>query len=223
MLVSIYMTRDPVCVAPDDDVVEAVARMTEVGVRCLPVVDAGALRGIVSRSDVLRTAPPNRHPFAPEERARESLGIRIEDIMVGQVVTVAPDDSIESAVRLLDLNKLHCVPVLRGSRVVGLLSRSDILRAFREIVFVPTAVLLSLVAPADADVVEHFLGSGRSEVLRLRAYLEQRRGDERLIELALEGDEAASEAGLSLAQKAGVRLLTRRQPVPGSDSPTAAV
>ena len=212
VLVSVYMTADPICVAPHEDIVCAAIVMARHSLRCLPVVDGERLVGIVSRSDLAHVLPAHLALFSPEILSGAKRGITLRDVMVSPVVTVAPDDPLDTAVSLLDLHKLSCVVVVRADRVVGVLSRTDILLAFRDTVFVPAATRVTMVVDGNVDVIAKLMAHPDFAQLRLRAYAEHPHANERLVEFALEGPEPATDAVLAMAAGDGARLLCVRRP-----------
>ena len=218
MLVSMYMTPDVAHVPSGVDASRAVELMARRRVRSLPVVDKGALVGVISRSDILRATPARTEPFAAEERARDLLGFSVGAAMVGSVVTVAPDDSIERAVGLLDTHRLNSLVVVDDGQPVGVISRTDILRAFREIVFAPAATRFTLSVDEGVDVMAALLGGGCLGSLTLAAYAEHRNHNGRYVLLTVGGEPRAVDDMLEAAWGSGVRVLKVERP---SQAPSA--
>jgi acetoin utilization protein AcuB len=134
MIVSMWMTRDLVTIGPDTPITEAAALMSQKRIRRLPVVESDSrgmhLLGIVSAKDILHAFPSNINPFAivaPDARATPA---RASEIMSCYLQTTAPETPIEEAARLMTENKIGSLPVLRGGKLVGLVTESDIFRAF---------------------------------------------------------------------------------------------
>lgn len=136
------MTRDVVAVTPDTPVEEVARQMIARGVSAVPVVDAeGHVLGIVSEGDLLRRPElgTERQPSwwlrllgMPEERAAEYVrthGRHARDVMTREVVTVEEDTPIEEIADLLESHRIKRVPVVRDGRLVGIVSRADIVRA----------------------------------------------------------------------------------------------
>lgn len=205
---SLYMSGDPLTVAPDADLGVAARTMAEKGVRCLPVVAAGSLVGVLSRTDLLRTLPADVQPFSPELLAGPGLGVKVQDAMTADVVTIAPGDGIERAVALLDERRLSCLVVVRDGEVVGVLSRSDILRAFRRLVFDEGATRLSMVVPVGVDVVARAAGRGK-----VFSYAEHEHDAGRLVLVSLCASVADVDALQEELLREGARLLHRAAPL----------
>ncbi len=107
--------------------------MTMGRIRHLPVVDdAGTLVGIVTQRDLYRAAISSVLRLG-EKAEREWLGkVPVFDVMTADVVTVGPEDGIIDALtRLLD-RKVGALPVVEHGRLVGLLTETDCLRNFRD-------------------------------------------------------------------------------------------
>jgi acetoin utilization protein AcuB len=128
------MTRNPVTIASDALVQAAAETMRARKIRHLPVVDhEGRLVGIVTDRDLRQVL------FDPWIRERtgalaETLRtLRVRDVMTWAVITVRPGTDLREAARLMHEQKIGALPVVEGGRVVGILTESDVLKAFREI------------------------------------------------------------------------------------------
>jgi CBS domain-containing protein len=122
----------PVVTTRSGALLKDVARLlVERDVSAIPVLDAaGELVGMVSEADVLRIElheDPRRH-VRPDVGHVGSVPERVEEVMNGDVVAVAPDaDVAEVAALMLDL-RIRSIPVVSGSRIDGIVSRRDVLR-----------------------------------------------------------------------------------------------
>jgi len=130
MFVGKRMTRDPVTVTPDDPLSKAAGILKEHRFHHLPVVDGGRLVGILSDTD-LRNATL---AAAPREGGDRQAGERpVRDAMRTEVWSVTPDDSVEDALLVLSRERFGALPVLEGDRLVGIITRADLLSAFVDI------------------------------------------------------------------------------------------
>jgi acetoin utilization protein AcuB len=134
MIVSMWMTRDIVTVGPGTAITEAAELMALKRIRRLPVVESPAagqkLVGIVSAKDILHAFPPDVNPFAALGPAARPNAATIAAIMSRYLHTTTPDAPIEEAAGLMAGKKIGSLPVVRDGRLVGLITESDIFRAF---------------------------------------------------------------------------------------------
>lgn len=125
------MTEDVVTVLPGTDTETARDLMAEGDLRHLIVVDAeGDLAGLVSHRDLLRSALIERAdvPLYVERELLEET--RVRDVMVSPVQTTEPEQGVAEAAQTLFDEKIGCLPVVEGGRVVGILTESDFVRWF---------------------------------------------------------------------------------------------
>ena len=125
MLVGKRMTRNPKTVTPDDPLSLAAGILREHRFHHLPVVEGGRLVGILSDAD-LRNASFAAIP-AQGGPARNRP---VREVMRTEVWSVTPDDSVEDALLILTREKFGALPVLSGDRLVGIITRADLLNAF---------------------------------------------------------------------------------------------
>ena len=127
MLVGKRMTRNPKTVSPDDPLSVAAGILREHRFHHLPVVEGGRLVGILSDTD-LRNAS---FTAIPTEREGGPAGDRpVREAMRTEVWSVTPDDSVEDALLILTRERFGALPVLSGDRLVGIITRADLLNAF---------------------------------------------------------------------------------------------
>jgi len=130
MLVRETMTPNPVVVHPDASFADAMDLLRAKKIRRLPVVnDAGALVGIVVEKDLLKAAPSPATTLSVYEIPYLLSRLKIKDIMTKRVITVEEDWPLEEAARVMVEHKIGCLPVMRGNKVVGIITETDIFRA----------------------------------------------------------------------------------------------
>jgi acetoin utilization protein AcuB len=103
------------------------------GIRHLPVVEGWRLVGIVTDRDVRQASPSAATSLEIHELHYLLEKITIRDIMTSEVVTATPEMPIEAAARLMLTHRIGCLPVLRGMALVGIITETDILSAFVEV------------------------------------------------------------------------------------------
>lgn len=134
MLVREVMTTDPVTVRPETTIKEGIVLLAKLGITAMPVVDRkGRLRGIVSEADLIEDVVP-RDPRAQERPiAIDALypPTIVEDVYTRAAVTVSPEDDVATGVELMTATGAKSLPVVdRNQHVVGVISRSDIVKQF---------------------------------------------------------------------------------------------
>lgn len=127
MLVGKRMTRNPKTVSPDDPLSFAAGILRENRFHHLPVVQGGKLVGILSDTD-LRNASFTAIPT--EGEGGPAGGLPVREAMRTEVWSVTPDDSVEDALLILTREKFGALPVLSGDHLVGIITRTDLLNAF---------------------------------------------------------------------------------------------
>jgi CBS domain-containing protein len=127
-LVRDWMTADPITAPPTMTLPDALKLMHERGIRRLPILEHGRLVGIVTRGD-LRGAQPSQATSLSVFELHYLVGrITLDQIMTRNPVTVPDTATIPEAARLMLQHKIAGLPVLRGDRLVGIITESDIFR-----------------------------------------------------------------------------------------------
>jgi acetoin utilization protein AcuB len=126
--VSDYMTSDPMTLSPEDNLMQALETMRLRGVRRLPVTVGGTLVGLVTEGD-LKRAEPSMLTESEEGFNRVMEGTPISRIMIQNPVTVTAETPLVDAAETLYNTKYGALPVVSGSRVVGILTDNDLVHA----------------------------------------------------------------------------------------------
>ena len=145
MIARDVMTRDVVSVTPDTPVRKIASLLVEHGIGAVPVIDgSGAPIGIVSEGDLIRPDRGAREawrqswleilaegePLAPELLSwLDSQNHSARVVMSEPVITVSEETNLREIARLLTTHRIKRVPVVRDDRVVGIVSRADLVRA----------------------------------------------------------------------------------------------
>ena len=123
------MTKNPLVMTPAETIGQADELMTENRIRQLPVVDEGALLGIITDRDI-RSFLAQSALVEPEERAKV-LRTNVREIMTAEPLTLAPDDDLREAIELLIEEKIGGIPVVdQAEGLVGIVTYVDVLRCF---------------------------------------------------------------------------------------------
>jgi acetoin utilization protein AcuB len=124
------MSAEPVTITPDESVHAARALMQQRQIRHLPVLENNRLVGIVSDRDIQRVLPSPATSLAVWEVHHLLDELTVGEVMTRFVVTVAPHLPVTMAIHRLLRHRIGALPVVAGRQIVGILTRSDVLRAF---------------------------------------------------------------------------------------------
>ncbi len=120
MLISRLMTYKPTTVSSQDNLQTAATLMERGGFRRVPVVNGDALVGIISDRDVRR-------------HVGYLQSTKITAAMTPDPKTVTPKMSVEDAARLMISHKIGGLPVVEDGKLVGILTTTDVLKAFLKV------------------------------------------------------------------------------------------
>ena len=149
------MTPDVITVGPDTPLDQIVTLMLDGRISGIPVVDEDAVIGIVTEGDLLRrvelgSEPRRSHLLELVSRATplaaeyvRSHGRKASEVMTESVITVDDTTPIAEIARILETRRIKRVPVLRDGKLVGIVSRANLLRAL--------ATRLQATAPSQVD------------------------------------------------------------------------
>jgi CBS domain-containing protein len=142
MNVADIMTRQVISVTPQTTIAEAAQLLLDNRISGLPVVDpGGAVVGIVTEGDLLRrveTGTQRRHShwleflIAPGRLAREYTDANarnVGEVMSAEVVSVTPQEALPEVIRLMEHHHVKRLPVIEAGRLVGIVSRANLVRA----------------------------------------------------------------------------------------------
>jgi acetoin utilization protein AcuB len=134
-LVQDWMRTDVVTINPELRVERVWELMERERIRHLPVIDNGALVGIVTERDLKRTVFPTTPPFPRWQGGKpQSTGspgdLPVSTIMTTDVHTVKPTDTILQAVLRMLTHKIRCLPVIDAvNTLIGIITDTDLLKA----------------------------------------------------------------------------------------------
>lgn len=136
------MTPNPITIGPDRPVAEAVRLMLDMRISGLPVVDReGHIVGVITEGDLLRRAELGTEKkrarwqeflFGPGRSADDfvhSHGLHVEEVMTRTPIVVAPTAGLDTVVSLMTDKRVKRLPVVADGKLLGVVSRADLLRA----------------------------------------------------------------------------------------------
>ena len=129
-----YMTPDPQTLDVQNTLLDAVLLIRRAELRHIPILQDGRIVGILTDRDVGRVAPSVLSPVSPQEYNRFFEETRVGKVMTRNPVSIAPEAPLAEAVNLVYKNKLGCLLVLDGDRLIGIITVSDMLRALYDLV-----------------------------------------------------------------------------------------
>ncbi len=143
MNVADFMRIDVVTARPNMKVVDVASQMVRSHVSGMPVVDENDnVIGIVSEGDLLRRAEAGTNHHRPRwlqflmgsarlaDEYVKSHGLKVKDVMTSNVATVDAADTLDTAVDLMEKRGVKRLPVVSDGKLIGILSRADVLAAF---------------------------------------------------------------------------------------------
>ncbi|HWQ20707.1 MAG TPA: CBS domain-containing protein [Methanotrichaceae archaeon] len=148
MKVRDVMNAKPITVQAKDSVTVAAKRMKENKISGMPVMDSDHLEGVISESDLLRllSVEEDGQLWLPSplevfevpirdflrweklQRGPENLAkIKVSEVMSKNIQAVNPEDSVEDAAQIMTKHRINRLPVLENDRLVGIVTRGDII------------------------------------------------------------------------------------------------
>ena len=134
MIIARRMTRNPVTATPDMSIGEASDLMKREKVHRLPVLDKDKnLVGVITEKDILHASPSPASSLSIHEMAYLLSKLTVKKLMTKDPVTISEDTTVEEAARLMSDQDLSCLPVVNGTKLVGIVTKSDMFRILLEL------------------------------------------------------------------------------------------
>jgi acetoin utilization protein AcuB len=140
MFVSMWMTRDVLTTEPDASLLSVAQAMARKKIRRMPVTATGSdgkkVLGIISSTDIWRAFPRDVNPFSLDGKVPAQIAglpASVAEVMTRDPLTTTSEAPIEDAARIMRDRKIGGLPVLSNGHLVGLITESDIFRAFVEL------------------------------------------------------------------------------------------
>ncbi len=131
MLVRSRMTTRLHMVSPETTIADALTLARAERIRHLPVMEGAKLVGLVTDRDLRSAVPP---AWSDAEDYRKSVSTKqVSEVMSKAVITATPMTPVEEASKLMYENRIGCLPVTEGDKLVGIITETDLLRSLVEL------------------------------------------------------------------------------------------
>lgn len=132
MKVSEIMNRGVLSVTPQDRVCDVIDLFLENNITGAPVTEQGKIVGMISRKDILPLITTFDLDCSSLEQIRRTCSNYVVDHMRGEVITVQPVEAVEKCALLMTSNSINRLPVIEDGKLVGIVTRGDILKALAQ-------------------------------------------------------------------------------------------
>jgi len=142
MLVANWMSKNIITIDENDSMHDAMKLLKENDIRMLPVLEKGKLIGIVTDRDLKRASASDATSLEIHELFYLLTRIKVKNLMTKEVITVAPDFTVEETAQVLQKNRISGAPVVDADgQIVGTITKTDLFR-----------VLISLTGVANGGI-----------------------------------------------------------------------
>ncbi len=131
MQVREIMATDIESVDRNDNLRTVEDRMATKQLRHLPVLEQGEVVGMVTQRDLFKAAMSSAMGYGAKAQQAYLQSVRVKEIMTYPVVTIAPDTSVAAAAEMIITKGIGCLPVVDGTTLVGLITKTDLLRCLK--------------------------------------------------------------------------------------------
>ena len=115
----------------NDTLLSATDIMNQDRIRHFPVVDEGEVVGVVSQRDLYKASLGTVMKYGEKAERTFLESVAVKEIMVDPI-TVAPDADVRAAARLMIEHKIGCLPVVKGTALIGIVTETDLLHLVAE-------------------------------------------------------------------------------------------
>jgi acetoin utilization protein AcuB len=186
--------------------------------RHLPVVDQdGKLTGIVTERSLLQSSPTSATTLSVFEVDYILSHTQVGQVMHSSVITVGPELPIEEAARIMIDHRIGCLPVIEQDTLIGIISDTDIFRAFVEgLGGGYPSLRITVIVPEEVGSlakVTSCMASIGANIYSLGIFWDEKRHN-RVITLRIEG--ADKEATIQALENADIQIVTVWEPEPSA-------
>jgi CBS domain-containing protein len=133
MFVNDLMSREIVTIGRNDDLRMVDDLMAERHIRHIPVLEDHDLVGIVSQRDLFKACMSSTMGYGQKGQRAFLHTVWVKEIMTYPVTTVSPDTPVSEAADLMVAKGIGCLPVIEGGALVGIVTKTDLLRYLRDL------------------------------------------------------------------------------------------
>jgi acetoin utilization protein AcuB len=174
-------------VGMDTNINEAFSLMKENNIRRLPVVEKGKVTGIITLSDLNQAGPSSATTLSIHELNYLLAKTQIKDILSKKqkVITIGPNNYIETAAKLMRQNRVSGLPVVENNQLVGIITETDIFDALIDILGVKKTHSRIDIYTADrpgtiADITSMIAKKGKN-ILNTVVFFDEKKGKYKMI------------------------------------------
>ncbi len=133
MKVQDFMNKDVIVCAPNEKLTTILNKLRLFRISGMPVSEGRIIKGIISEKDILKKIQGMTNDLSTSlEEAQNTTELVVADVMTRDVVTVAPAENIDTVVNLMMKRKINRIPVVVDGKIVGIVTRGDIISALAE-------------------------------------------------------------------------------------------
>ena len=131
MQVNELMETDVVTVGRNDDLRVVDDIMAERHIRHIPVVEEGAVVGLVTQRDVFKARMSATMGFGEKSQRAFLHTVAVKEIMAHPVTSIPPETSVTEAIDLIIDKGIGCLPVVQDGQLIGIITKTNLLRQLR--------------------------------------------------------------------------------------------
>ena len=127
------MQTELVVLRAEEPLIKALEATASERIRHLPIVDGDRLVGMVTITDIKHATPSPLIEGNQAEYRKILYDTPVSRIMRRSPITASPDATLAEVMRLMVANKIGCLPIVEGDKLVGIVSEIDVLKALLEV------------------------------------------------------------------------------------------
>jgi CBS domain-containing protein len=129
MKVGEVMNTRVITAAPEQRVCDIIEILQENSITGVPVVDGTKVVGMISKKDILPLVASFDVDYETLDKIKQTCSYHVRDYMQKEVISVPPVEPVEACAMKMINNNINRLPVMEGGRLVGIVTRGDILKA----------------------------------------------------------------------------------------------